>query len=59
MPCDVTRCVICTSNIVEYPDKEQSRKNSTTNRKSYIVILSDICNGVKKILGKILCHSLC
>ena len=29
MQSDVTRCVICISNIVEYLNKEESHKNST------------------------------
>ena len=29
MQCDVTRCVICISNNVEYLNKEESKKNST------------------------------
>ena len=29
MQCDVTRCVICISNKVEYLDKKRSHKNST------------------------------
>ena len=28
MQCDVTRCVICMSNNVEYLDKEEGHKNS-------------------------------
>ena len=28
MQCDVTRCVICISNNVEYLDKEEGHKNS-------------------------------
>ena len=45
MQCDVTRCIICISNKVEFLDKEQSYKNST---KEVIVILSELCGGVAR-----------
>ncbi len=50
---DVTSCVICISNEVEYLEKEASYKNST---KEVIVILSDLCNEIKKTLDKISLH---
>ena len=49
MQCDVTRCIICISNKVEYLDKEHS-----SYKKFYqIVILSNLCNEIKKTLHKI------
>ena len=52
MQCDVTRCIICISNKIEYLDKQQLQKFY----QSYIVILSDLCNAIKKTLEKILRH---
>ena len=54
MQCDVTHCVICISNKFEYLGKEHSYKNS--NKGNCIVISSDLCNAIKKILDKISCH---
>ena len=54
MQCDVTRCIIWISNKAEYFDKERSYKDS--NKRSYIVILSDLCNATKKILHKFSFH---
>ena len=44
-------CVICISNKVEYLEKEESYKNST-KEVSNIVILSDLCNALQKMLAK-------
>ena len=55
MQCDVTRCIICISNKVEYLDKEHSHKNST-KEVIYILISSDLCNEIKKILDEISYH---
>ena len=54
MQCDVTR-IICISNKLEYLYKEQSKK-ILPKQLGYIVILSDLCNAIKKILAKILYH---
>ena len=55
MQCDVTRCVICISNNIEYLDKKESQK-FYQSQISYIVNLSDLCNAIKKILGKMSCY---
>ena len=55
MQCDVTHSIICISNKVEYLDKEHSYKNST-KEVIYILISSDLCNEIKKILDEISYH---
>ena len=50
MHCDVISCVICISNKAEYLEKEELKKFYL---RSYIVILSDLCNAIKKQLDKI------
>ena len=55
MQCDVTRCIICLSNKVEYLDKEHSYKILPKKLYSF-VNLSDLCNVIEKILDTILCH---
>ena len=52
--CDVTRCIICTSNKVECVGKEHSYKKFY--KRSYIVNLSDLPNAIRKIPDKILFH---
>ena len=47
---EVTRCVICILNIVEYLDHEQSYKNFARG------IIMNICYTIKKILDNTLCH---
>ena len=42
---DVTRCIIFISNKVEYLDKEHSLQKFY--QRSYIAILSDLCNATK------------
>ena len=49
---DVTGCVICISNNVEYLKKEKF------SQRSYIVILTYLCNTLNKILDKISFHML-
>ena len=44
MECDVTRCVVCIFNKVESRKKFYQR--------SFIVISSDLCNVIKKMLDK-------
>ena len=44
--CDVTRCVLCISNKVEYLDKEEGHKNSILKSRRYTMNLSDLCNGL-------------
>ena len=53
--CDVTSCAICLSNKVKYLQREESYKK-IYYLKSYIVILSDLCNAVNKTLDKISSH---
>ena len=51
--CDVMSCVTCTSNKVEYLEKEESYKNSI---KEVIVILNNLLNAMNKYLDKISYH---
>ncbi len=51
---DVTSCVICISNEMEYLEKEGSYENSA--KRLYIVILSDLCNAIGKTFHKISLH---
>ena len=53
MQCDASRCVTCMSNNVSYLYEEQCFK---TLLKNYIVILTDLCNAIKKILDNISCR---
>ena len=57
MQSEVIHGIICISNKVECLDKEQSYQNSTKEL-SYSVILSDLCNEIKKILDKIACRRI-
>ena len=52
MNCDVISCVICVSNKVEYLEEEFEK----FYQRCYIVILSDLCNAIKKLSDKILFH---
>ena len=56
MQCDVTRCIFCTSNKVEYLDKEHSHENSGKEVIQTVNYLSYLFNAIKKILHKISFH---
>ena len=48
----------CTLNKVECLEKKEHARVRKVLPKNYIVILTDICNAVNKMAGKISCHKL-
>ena len=53
MQCDVTSCIVCIPNNVEYLNMEKLQK---CYQKSCTMNLSDLCNAIQKILNNISCH---